>query len=1317
MPDLFIPRSLDNLFQKRVSPTLQSLGVAVPKGLGAMIRDVKDHKIWPVSIRRPLAGSVLVPEYKGRNYRAKDVIVRFPHEKRESRDDAARIDSVFGISAVAAPAAPGSELSVAWEDHRLLAVEIGPLTVLAEVLPGHDVFVAINIWANSLLPMWVLANRPLNSNEFVDEGEGIRLIAPEAFDFCTVCSKCEGGGQQRCTKCGGSGRWQPDGNCRKCGGAGVVTCPKRGRSGQCIGQYGEVLGHCRICNGSGRATCNKCDGSGEPPILTCPSCDGTGHEDCFPCHGEGSIRVSFHLSTGEFNAGGKPLAPEQVFAIDTVSHNRIPLNQGANSFLANLAKRADLVWIKEQEIRGLQLEIGRIDHCLERAMQVGGITGKEVKFRVRLGKARTSTKRLKGRHVLEFPIIGRPLWLKHNEEPLPLDTPLIFLSDEVLENNGDHARSVPGEQIERVSGRLQEDVNVSFFGVADDERGRFFQISLPREIEPDDFPDNLWVKADVVKPSELTQQAELAEWCRPYESPDILTAFVPNTERSIETPPRINPISPHVRDNPAQREALDLILSGEPLVLVKGPPGTGKTTLITELILQSIARGERVLVSSETHQAVSNVLERLHKNGGIRMVRHAREGNSKLTDLERDYLEAGSRHGFLDRVKDRSEQVLVFCKERGTSLALLRGSLQDAKTASATLANIRYDLDKRVTAARNHCEETMAVVNDDETSGLTNLDKESTQQRQSRESEIRECGKRHDRAAKLRDKALKGRDKAAVAYRKKVKKDPEWIESQRLDWKIDLSGLVPYRFMDPELIADYWSRYEDGRVAAEREITEQEARMKTVLAEIEEVKSLHERDFGELRDNARHGRALAIASLVKKLAKLREERSAAEKKFREPQKIAAEKWEQSSFAGIANEDNTESEWEQRLNEVERAIVRNTEEAEFFGRWQLSVESATGELTGLFWQTCQVFLSTCVGMRSWRSFYDKFGKDGVQLAVIDEAAHATLTQTLIPMGRAKQVVLIGDEMQLPPAPPMELRDDCKEACKGFPSCKVAQSKGTSRFKPPMSSCWLERSAFEWLMETSPNVPRVMLNKQFRMHPDIADFVADIFYEGKLATGVAAAERTISFGEFTKSICLISTSNYKDRVEEQATGESTSYRNPLEARLVERVLSHAADGMLEDAEFGIVTPYKAQRELLVKSLGSYLQGDGRVKMSEADIASVDSFQGSERDVMIASLVRSPKKCQRCDGRGTKQGGKCPQCYGKGFLGSKLRWVHDLRRLNVAFSRARKMLVLIGDIEVLTDPRYGTSEGSEVLRRFRDHVLDRGRVLQLWEEASHE
>jgi superfamily I DNA and/or RNA helicase len=353
------------------------------------------------------------------------------------------------------------------------------------------------------------------------------------------------------------------------------------------------------------------------------------------------------------------------------------------------------------------------------------------------------------------------------------------------------------------------------------------------------------------------------------------------------------------------------------------------------------------------------------------------------------------------------------------------------------------------------------------------------------------------------------------------------------------------------------------------------------------------------------------------------------------------------------------------------------------------------------------------LRSWKSFANQFGGGGVDLAIIDEAAHATLTQSLIPMGRARRVVLIGDEMQLPPAAPMDLARDCRKNCAACsPDLAGGETGGHLRFKPPMADCWLERSAFEWLSETRGHLPRVMLDMQFRMHPDIADFVGDVFYDGKLKNGVSREQRRLEFGEFTKAVCLISTSNYgKARFEEQC---GTSFRNALEAELVMRVLRHAEEALGERAEFGVVTPYGEQRNLILNELRENPAKFDRVAIGRSDVASVDSFQGSERDVMIATFVRSPKICPRCQGKGTKKEGECERCRGKGILSSKLGWVHDLRRLNVAFSRARKMLILIGDIDALTNPRYGTGEGSEVLERFRNHVLDRGKVLQLWEES---
>lgn len=412
-------------------------------------------------------------------------------------------------------------------------------------------------------------------------------------------------------------------------------------------------------------------------------------------------------------------------------------------------------------------------------------------------------------------------------------------------------------------------------------------------------------------------------------------------------------------------------------------------------------------------------------------------------------------------------------------------------------------------------------------------------------------------------------------------------------------------------------------------------------------------------------------------------------------------------------------WNERIKECSDRISRNQEGLDFSNQWKSAAVNGGAALSSLFWDTAQVFLSTCVGLASWRSFTRQFGDEGVDLVIIDEAAHATLTQSLIPMGRAKRAVLIGDEMQLPPSAPMGLSDRCEHSCA---ACDISASSVScqSAFKPEMSSCWLERSAFEWISETRPWIPKVMLNRQFRMHPDIANFVGKVFYEDGLENGVSAADRQLAFGPFNKAVCLIPTSAYKDRFEDKAPG-ATSYRNFLESHLTKRILNQARRHLESDTSFGVLTPYSAQKELMLRELSEFFGTSGHLKFQSEDVASVDSFQGSERDVMIASFVRSPRqaprKCKACNGTGMEENKECGKCDGTGWIGAKLNWVHDLRRLNVAFSRARKMLILVGDIQALTDPKIGTKKGTDVLSRFRQYIMESGQVLHVWEEEIYD
>jgi superfamily I DNA and/or RNA helicase len=411
------------------------------------------------------------------------------------------------------------------------------------------------------------------------------------------------------------------------------------------------------------------------------------------------------------------------------------------------------------------------------------------------------------------------------------------------------------------------------------------------------------------------------------------------------------------------------------------------------------------------------------------------------------------------------------------------------------------------------------------------------------------------------------------------------------------------------------------------------------------------------------------------------------------------------------DDSSPDSWNKALDQMTEEISAIAKRCEFISDWLKDIEAEPSDITACYWDHLQVFFSTCVGVGSWRRLVDR-GRDAVDLVIIDEAAHATATETLIPLLYAKRAILIGDEMQLPPIMPNNI-GECGESCSQLVRMAIPIADEPTQGiagEVRMAPCWLGCSYFEWIWRARPNVARTMLDTQFRMHPDIADFIGSVFYPEGLVTGVSAKERELGFGEFSRPVCMISTSAYENRHEEFL---DPGYRNELEAAAVRRVIEKAEAELKIPQEFGVITPYSEQKQLINLKLEELLPDLKKVRLTLEDVASVDSFQGSERDVIIVSFARSPKPCGSCQGTGTRGQSRCDICKGKGWRGTGLTFARDLRRLNVAFSRARKVLILIGDIEALTDARYrGGAPGGKVLNLFKEYVANQGKVLHLWE-----
>jgi len=246
-------------------------------------------------------------------------------------------------------------------------------------------------------------------------------------------------------------------------------------------------------------------------------------------------------------------------------------------------------------------------------------------------------------------------------------------------------------------------------------------------------------------------------------------------------------------------------------------------------------------------------------------------------------------------------------------------------------------------------------------------------------------------------------------------------------------------------------------------------------------------------------------------------------------------------------------------------------------------------------------------------------------LVDEVAQATELSAIVPLvlRGAEQLVLIGDHCQLPP----------------YVASSEAEQRG------------LSLSLFSRL--AAQGLDPFFLNVQYRMHPMIAAFSSQQFYHGKLQNGVSEHDRLPPKG-FAWPSADSGVAFIHVRSEESQEGDSKF--NQTEASKVVEVLWNVLDaGELEPAQIGIVSPYMAQVRELRQRIRADLPTSWRSWLSSLEIASVDAFQGREKELIIFSAVRSNR-------------------FGRvGFLS-------DWRRLNVMITRARRGLVIIGDSTTL-------------------------------------
>lgn len=302
----------------------------------------------------------------------------------------------------------------------------------------------------------------------------------------------------------------------------------------------------------------------------------------------------------------------------------------------------------------------------------------------------------------------------------------------------------------------------------------------------------------------------------------------------------------------------------------------------------------------------------------------------------------------------------------------------------------------------------------------------------------------------------------------------------------------------------------------------------------------------------------------------------------------------------------------------------------------------------------IFTTLCSTFRS--IFLEAFDKELFDYVVIDEASMSPIPFTLMGLTFAHRAILVGDDKQLPPVSKSQDKD-------------------------------LQASIYEWLFkrdELRDFHMTSMLTTQYRMHPIIARASNNHMYGDKLRPYFTNKNRTLASlknttvgnkttvdGKFLKVTDILVWVENKGK--ESRSQEDKSYYNEDEADIVLKVIKDLMSMNVKAEDIGVITPYSSQTKKIQWVVRRLPKAD------HLTISTVDAFQGSEKEVIIYATTR-------CNSEGKQ-----------GFL-------QDERRMNVAVTRAKRLLVIVGCLE------FFNTGHKNLINKLIDVVKEEGRIVDL-------
>jgi DNA polymerase III delta prime subunit len=755
-----------------------------------------------------------------------------------------------------------------------------------------------------------------------------------------------------------------------------------------------------------------------------------------------------------------------------------------------------------------------------------------------------------------------------------------------VDQDGDEGERVIAEVVDLTPSKDKPEIIISI------ER-QIHQNQIPKngELQLEAMPTLQRVRMDVV--DELRESRTRNPWLLPVAAE--IHEYRKLQAIDVELPPVEYP------PTPSQVKAINSGAGTDDYLLVLGPPGTGKTTVISNWIQHFVQQGKRILVTSQNNKAVDNVLERLAKNPGVQCVRLGNETkvSSSINRLLIDNVARDIQSNLVDRLNEASvnvREIVEYIDQIESGLPAFGQRAAKIKSIVKVMANLRAKVEKRLSPKRDKFNKNIAW-------------------HQAKDRE-------------LHQRLMVNGDKTSYWSRTGMRQLVSWAFLPFYNWQAWRISRA-YRANQGVI-----GKLKVKRDALSEEMRRHEREVEGYYSKIREIES---ESFKEV-----YGELMTPNSLIPEWGSV----------------------STPSLLGFRSTKVTEA-----LKEMRTKYQRL---GEIMAHWS---DIITGErqqsIYHLLLSLVDVVGATCIGINTKKEFRDI----PFDVVIVDESGQIQIHNLIVPLSRSPKAILVGDHKQLPPV----VHDDIIEELD-------SRETRTDLF---------EKSWFEALWDIAPTDRRVMLDTQFRCPAVISDYISIAFYDGEYHAG-PGKEKNAPLLDFCNSpIVFIDTSKLSlGRRQEQSRKNGERFEvmgNKLESELVLMTLEKALSEMPElgvQEEIGIIVPY-ANHVSQIQSILSHAKRKGRLKSLQTSlkelVASVDSYQGQERDLIVMAFTRSNKK---------------------GMVG----FLSDWRRLNVAMTRAKRQLIMVGDLSTLTHFRgNGNSKMADfkfksAMNQLKDYVHQR-------------